>query len=65
MWILLAVVCSNPSATSCSTLTWTKENFITEMQCAEVASRETPALAEQFAFVVPRCIQVPGVEEPT
>ena len=65
MWILLAVVCTNPSATSCDVLPWVKENFLTEKQCAEVALRETPALATRFAWIVPRCIQVPGVGEPT
>lgn len=62
MWILIAMVCTEPMATSCGFLTWQAENFITEMQCAEVALRETPALAEQFTYVVPKCIQVPGVQ---
>ena len=65
MWILVAVVCNGPLSTTCTTLTWSYENFITEKQCAEVAIRETPALAQNFAFIVPRCIKVPGVEEPT
>ena len=65
MWLLMAIVCTDPSATSCDTLTWTKENFITLKQCAEVALRETPALAEKYTFVVPKCLQVPMVEEPT
>ena len=65
MWILVAIVCQTPGAESCETLVWKKENFINEKQCAEVALKETPALASNYTFTVPRCIQVPGIDEPT
>ena len=65
MWILVAIVCSGPSANTCETLVYKRANFLNEKQCAEVALKETPALAKQFAWVVPRCIEVPGVGEAT
>lgn len=64
MWILLAITCLTPEAASCGVTTWTKETFITEKQCAEVALKQAPALAEQFFWIYPLCLKVPGVEEP-
>jgi hypothetical protein len=65
MWILVAIVCQAMSTESCDIVVWPNENFINEKQCAEVALKETPALASRYAYTIPRCIQVPGIDEPT
>jgi hypothetical protein len=59
MWVLLATVCLSGEAVTCTSLVWTKESFSTEMECAEVALEQAPALNNTYTMVLPRCVYVP------
>lgn len=61
MWILVATVCMNLDASSCDTLAWIKEGFISEEKCAEAAIANAPALSEVYGFqsVKTRCVFIP------
>ena len=60
MWLLIATVCSSLEVSSCHTLYWYKETFVSEDKCTEAGVTLAPALVAQYKFVNPRCIEIPG-----
>lgn len=60
MWLLTATVCLSLDASSCSVLYFTEQTFTSEKACSIVGLEEFPKLTAQFAFVNPRCIEIPG-----